>query len=79
MPASDRPLRAGGRLERVLRAGLFAVTAGYIEQVRQIPGVAGVHLMAYRQEEMVAEIIRRAGLFPRVTPDALRPAQPQHA
>jgi len=23
----DRPLRAGGRLERVLRAGLFAVTA----------------------------------------------------
>jgi methylenetetrahydrofolate reductase (NADPH) len=38
-----------------------------IEQVRGLPGVAGVHVMAYRQEEMVAEIIRRAGLFPRVS------------
>lgn len=38
-----------------------------ISQVREIPGVAGVHVMAYRQEEMVAEIIRRAGLFPRIT------------
>jgi methylenetetrahydrofolate reductase (NADPH) len=37
-----------------------------IEQVRALPGVAGVHVMAYRQEEMVAEIIRRARLFPRV-------------
>lgn len=36
-----------------------------IQQVRQIEGVHGVHLMAYRQEEMVAEIIRRAGLLPR--------------
>jgi methylenetetrahydrofolate reductase (NADPH) len=44
-----------------------------IEQVRAIPGVAGVHVMAYRQEEMVAEIIRRAGLFPRVSDRALRP------
>jgi methylenetetrahydrofolate reductase (NADPH) len=44
-----------------------------MEQVRQIKGVAGVHVMAYRQEEMVAEIIRRAGLFPRVSPAALQP------
>jgi methylenetetrahydrofolate reductase (NADPH) len=42
-----------------------------IEQVRAIGGVAGVHVMAYRQEEMVAEIIRRAKLFPRVGPEAL--------
>jgi hypothetical protein len=45
-----------------------------IEQVRQIQGVKGVHVMAYRQEEMVAEIIRRAGLFPRVPPSAVRPS-----
>ncbi|MCC7361784.1 MAG: methylenetetrahydrofolate reductase [Anaerolineales bacterium] len=44
-----------------------------IEQVRAIAGVAGVHVMAFRQEQMVAEIIRRAGLFPRVTPAALHP------
>jgi methylenetetrahydrofolate reductase (NADPH) len=36
-----------------------------IQQVRAIAGVHGVHLMAYRQEETVAEIIHRAGLLPR--------------
>jgi methylenetetrahydrofolate reductase (NADPH) len=36
-----------------------------IEEVREIEGVAGVHVMAYRQEELVAEIIERAGLLPR--------------
>jgi len=44
-----------------------------IEQVRAMEGVAGVHVMAYRQEEMVAEIIRRAKLFPRRTPEPSRP------
>jgi methylenetetrahydrofolate reductase (NADPH) len=36
-----------------------------IQQVRAIPGVSGVHVMAYRQEELVAEIIEEAGLLPR--------------
>jgi len=36
-----------------------------IQQVREIDGVAGVHVMAYRQEELVAEIIEEAGLLPR--------------
>lgn len=36
-----------------------------IQQVREIPGVAGVHVMAYRQEELVVEIIEEAGLLPR--------------
>ena len=36
-----------------------------IQQVRQIEGVRGVHVMAYRQEELVAEIIEAAGLLPR--------------
>jgi methylenetetrahydrofolate reductase (NADPH) len=36
-----------------------------IQQVREIEGVHGVHLMAYRPEEAVAEIIERAGLLPR--------------
>lgn len=39
-----------------------------IQQVREMEGVAGIHVMAYRQEEAVAEIIRRVGLFPRVSP-----------
>jgi methylenetetrahydrofolate reductase (NADPH) len=36
-----------------------------IQQVREIEGVHGVHVMTYRQEETVAEIIHRAGLLPR--------------
>ncbi len=36
-----------------------------IQQVRQITGVAGVHVMAFRQEELVREIIEGAKLFPR--------------
>ncbi len=36
-----------------------------IQQVREIEGVAGVHVMAYRQEELVAEIIEEACLLPR--------------
>lgn len=42
-----------------------------IEQVREIAGVRGVHLMAYRQEEAIVDIVCRARLFPRVRP---RPA-----
>ena len=44
-----------------------------IQQVREIPGVSGVHVMAYRQEELVAEIIEDAGLLPRVTERDLAP------
>ena len=36
-----------------------------IQQVREIRGVSGVHVMAYRQEELVAEIIEEAELLPR--------------
>ncbi|MBE2239106.1 MAG: methylenetetrahydrofolate reductase [Caldilineaceae bacterium] len=36
-----------------------------IQQVREMAGVAGVHIMAYRQEELVAEIVEEAGLLPR--------------
>ena len=34
-----------------------------IQRIREITGVAGIHLMAYRQEELVAEIITESGLL----------------
>jgi len=34
-----------------------------IQQVREIAGVSGVHVMAYRQEELVAEIVEESGLL----------------
>ncbi len=43
-----------------------------IQQVREIPGISGVHLMAYRQEELVAEIVEESGLLPR-SPSEDRP------
>jgi methylenetetrahydrofolate reductase (NADPH) len=36
-----------------------------IEQVKEIEGVSGIHIMAYRQEELVAEIVTESGLLPR--------------
>ena len=47
-----------------------------LQQLRDIPGVSGVHLMAYRQEELVAEIIEQAGLLPR---PGRRPRAPRRA
>jgi len=34
-----------------------------IQQIREIEGVAGVHVMAYRQEELVSEIIAASGVM----------------
>ena len=34
-----------------------------IQEVRDLKGVHGVHLMAYRQEESVAEVIQRSGVL----------------
>ena len=34
-----------------------------IQQIREIKGVAGIHLMAYRQEELVSEIISESGVL----------------
>lgn len=36
-----------------------------IRELQEIEGVSGVHVMAYRQEELVAEIIEESGLLPR--------------
>ncbi|MBM3935069.1 MAG: methylenetetrahydrofolate reductase [SAR202 cluster bacterium] len=36
-----------------------------IQEVKEIAGVSGVHVMAYKQEELVAEIVEQAGLLPR--------------
>lgn len=48
------------------RAEGIEICTEIIEQIREVEGVAGIHVMAYRQEEAVAEIIQRVGLLPRV-------------
>jgi methylenetetrahydrofolate reductase (NADPH) len=39
--------------------------ADIIQEIRQVPGVAGVHIMAIEWEEAVPEILELAGLLPR--------------
>lgn len=39
-----------------------------IQEISEIPGIAGVHVMAYRQEELVSEIITSSGLLARRRP-----------
>ena len=34
-----------------------------IQRIYELPGISGVHLMAYRQEELVSEIIRDSGIL----------------
>ncbi|MEW6220838.1 MAG: methylenetetrahydrofolate reductase, partial [Thermodesulfobacteriota bacterium] len=47
-----------------------------ISEVRQIKGVAGVHIMAIEWESAVPEIAKRAGLLPRPVLAAVAPVQP---
>jgi methylenetetrahydrofolate reductase (NADPH) len=38
------------------------ICIGLIQQIKEIAGVAGIHIMAYRREHLVAEIVREAGI-----------------
>jgi 5,10-methylenetetrahydrofolate reductase len=42
-----------------------SIACELIDQVRDVPGVRGVHIMAVAWEEIVPEIVGRAGLLPR--------------
>jgi len=50
--------------DRVPAEGI-ALCAEIIQQVREIPGVAGVHIMAFGWEEIIPEILVRAGFSQR--------------
>ena len=39
-----------------------------VQQMRELPGIAGVHLMAYKQEESIAEIVHESGVLRGRTP-----------
>ena len=39
-----------------------------IQELSEIEGVSGIHVMAYRQEEAVADIIKRSGVLQGRTP-----------
>jgi len=45
-----------------------------IQEIAEIEGVAGVHVMAYRQEEAVTEIVMESGILARRRPKRARSA-----
>ena len=78
VPGIDVPEDVLARLERTppdrqaeesIRMGLETVAA-----VRQMPGVAGVHLIAIKWEEAIVRVADAAGLLPRPELPALEPA-----
>lgn len=65
----DVPQEIVDRMEKTPKAAQPAegirICSEIIEQVREIPGVAGLHIMAVRWAESIPEIVTRAGLYPR--------------
>jgi methylenetetrahydrofolate reductase (NADPH) len=62
-PLVRRMEAAGSAADRAEAEGI-RICVEIIEQVRAIPGIAGIHLMPIRWEEAVAEIASQAGLRP---------------
>ena len=59
------------RLERAERPKVEGkrICIELIERIREIKGIAGIHLMAYRQEALVSEIIDESGVLADRRPD----------
>ena len=56
----DRLERASDPAEEAKR-----ISIELIQAVRDIAGVSGVHVMAYRREHQVSEIVQRSGILER--------------
>ena len=65
----DVPQALIGRMAKTPKAAQpeegIRICTEIIEQVREIPGVAGLHIMAVHWAESVPEIVSRSGLYPR--------------
>ena len=59
---------AGVTKEKQAEEGL-RICVETMERLKQVKGVAGFHIMAIEWEQKVAEIVERAGLYPRPTAD----------
>jgi methylenetetrahydrofolate reductase (NADPH) len=60
IPKEDKPARRAAWQKEGKN-----ICAEIIQQVREIEGVAGVHIMAIEWEEAVEDIVKLAGLYPR--------------
>ena len=65
VPGIDIPDAVIKRLEGVTKPRLEGrkLCMEIIQEIRQVEGVSGVHVMAYRQEESVAELVDASGVL----------------
>ena len=65
VPGIHVPDDVVARLEGAEKQGLEGkkICIELIQQMREIKGVSGVHVMAYRREELVSEIIAESGVL----------------
>lgn len=65
VPGVHIPDRVIERLEKAEEPGLEGkkLCVELIQEIRQIAGVHGVHIMAFRREHLVGEIIEESGVF----------------
>ncbi len=69
VPGMDVPDPIISRLEqKKSKAEGIQVCLEIIEKLRHIEGLAGIHIMAVEWEEVVAELVEKAGLLPRPSP-----------
>ena len=65
----DVPQEIVARMEKTPKAAQpeegIRICCEIIEQVREMPGISGLHIMAVRWAESIPEIITRVGLYPR--------------
>lgn len=54
---ADKPLREGRN-----------ICVELMQEIKDIPGVSGVHVMAYRQEKWVGDVVKRSGVLGGRTP-----------
>jgi methylenetetrahydrofolate reductase (NADPH) len=60
--------RMGGVPKDKQREEGIQICVETIQRLKEMPGVKGVHIMAIEWEEVVGEIVEKAGLLPRPTP-----------
>lgn len=52
LDGADKPMREGRQ-----------VCVELMQKIKEIPGVAGIHVMAYKQEKWVGDVVKRSGIL----------------
>ncbi len=65
MEAAGKGIEDKKAKSAAMRAEGIQICVDIIQQVREIPGVAGVHIMAIEWEDAVPGLVEKAGLLPR--------------